>query len=391
MKNLIYLAFCTLLLMGGCSLKQTTSGDPLTRMLVAQTGQSSILVVDLESTPQVRAVNVPLTSTLPSYTSLRVDSHPWGNVGYVTQGSTKTYWMNLTSGTEISSSSGVITNERLLAPLNNGAYLVAATPQNNMDNGVSSYNTISPNLVNTVEMTDRLIIDITACDDNKTILVANKARQYSSNRVHRHYVTKLVIDQSGRLSQSGHELLFAASDEVSIRKIACAAGAQAGVAMTSNKLISFNIDQNAGFTRVEEVDAVVNGPSDANDPILKAIVFSPDGTQLFARLATIGTVNYPRGWIEKFTFNPSNGEITPTTGWLANAPHTTTQYEEARLSMGPGGDYIYVPEPGESQIRVIRTSDGSEATAITNPQITSPLYISVGRVTCYAPNHTGCN
>jgi len=382
MKNLICFTLFAIALTSGCSVKETTTGDPLTRMIVAQRGQDSILVIDLDVTPQIRSVKVPLTTALVNWTNLNVDIHPWGNVAYVTQLQTKTYIMNLTSGTELAA--GTITDKDILKPLKNGTYLVAAR---NGSSGVYSYNTLVPNPAGSLILADRRINDVAVCDDNTTILVANESTQSSTGNPLNYYITKLNIDLFGQITNSGHELQME-----TVHQVDCAAGSNAGVAMAVNpeKLISFTIDQTTGLSRVEAEDAIVNGPTDVNAHILQAIIFSPDGTELFARLSSGGTSN-PRGWIEKFTFDPASGVITPISGWLADAPHTLTQFENARLTMSNDGTVIYVPDTANSKISVIKTSDGSQATAITDPLITSPTHISAGKVTCYDPSHTGCN
>jgi hypothetical protein len=382
MKNLIAITLLSIFMTSACSVKETTTGAPLTRMLVAQRGQDTILVVDLDTTAQARAIKVPLTSALVNWTNLSVDIHPWGNVAYVSQLQTKTYIMNLTSGTEIAA--GTITEKDILKPLKNGAYLIAAR---NGFSGVTSYSTLVPAPVNNLVLTDRLINDVAVCDDNTTILVTNRSAQASTGNVLEYYVTKLNIDQSGRITNTGHELKLE-----TVQQVDCAAGSKAGVAMATNpdKLISFSIDETAGLTRVEAEDAVVNGPTDVYAHILQAIVFNPDSTELFARFSSGGNQN-PRGWIEKFTFDPATAAIAPVTGWLADAPHTLNQFENARLTMSIDGSVIYVPDTTNARISVIKTSDGSQATAITDPLITSPTQISVARVTCYDPNHTGCH
>lgn len=375
MKTLICFTLLAIVLTSGCSVKETTTGDPLTRMIVAQKGQDSILVIDLDVTPQTHSVKVPLTTALANWTNLNVDIHPWGNIAYVTQLQTKTYIMNLTSGTELAA--GTMTDKDILKPLNNGAYLVAAR---NGFGRVSSYSTLIPNPACSLVLADRRINDIAVCDDNSTILVANESTQSSTGNPLNYYITKLNIDQSGHITDPWQEIKLTEA----IHQVACAAGSNAGVAMAVNpeKLISFNIDQTTGLTRVEAEDAVVNGPTDVNAHILQAIVFSPDGTELFARLSSAGSQN-PRGWIEKFTFKPATGAMTPVAGWIADAPHTLAQFENARLTMSIDGTEIYVPDTANSKINVIKTTDGSQATAITDPLITSPTQISIGRVNRY--------
>ncbi len=375
MKNLICITLFAIVLTSGCSVKETFMGDPLTRMIVSQRGQDSILIIDLDVTPQIRSLKIPLTTALINWTNLGVDLHPWGNVAYVTQLQTKSYIMNLSSGTELAAST--ITNKDILKPLKNGAYLVAAR---NGFSRVSSYSTLVPNPACSLVLADRRINDLAVCDDNTTILVANESTQSSTGNPLNYYVTQLNIDPSGHITNPGHEIK---QTEV-IHQVDCAAGSNSGVAMAINpeKLISFTIDQTTGLSRVEAEDAVVNGPTDVSAHILQAIVFSPEGTELFARFSSFGNQN-PRGWIEKFTFDPATGAITPVAGWIADAPHTLTQFENARLTMSIDGTVIYVPDTANSKINVIKTSDGSQATAITDPLITNPTQISIGRVSSY--------
>ncbi|MDT8282807.1 MAG: hypothetical protein RQ982_08355 [Gammaproteobacteria bacterium] len=374
MKNSIYVILLAIFLTAGCSVKQTDTADPVTRMIVSQRGQDSILVIDLDVIPQIRSIKIPLTTALVTWTNLNVDIHPWGNVAYVTQLQTKTYIMNLTSGTELAA--GTITDKDILKPLKSGTYLVAAR---NGYSRISSYSTLAPNPACSLVLTDRRINDLAVCDDNTTILVANESTQSSTDNPN-YYVTELNIDRSGYITNPGHEI----KQTEAVHQVSCAAGSKAGVAMAINpeKLISFTIDQTTGLSRVEAEDATTNASADVNAYIPQAIVFSPDGTELFARLSS-GGKQPPRGWIEKFTFDPATGAITPVVGWVAEAPHTLAEFENARLTMSLDGTVIYVPDTDNSKIDVIKTSDGSQATAITDQLITSPTQISLGRVASY--------
>ena len=378
MKNRICLSCIFLFSMFtiGCSLFLTESGVPLTRMIVSNSGEESIVVVDLYSTLDIRSYPVPFIAPIGTNVPM-VEIHPWGAVVFVAR-ATETHCINAESGEVVSPT--VITDIRMemLKALPNGLYFVGSEV---LAGQVISQGTIT-DVRSEVTLTGRDITDIAVCDDNATILVANQTvAPYHS------YITKLNINESGVLSNSGQELELSVDNY--IMQVDCAAGSGAGVAINSNnnELHSFTIDPITGFEQVDTQDAVVNGPGTEDVPILQAIVFSPDGTELYARLSSTSLM---QGWIEKFAFNPSTAQITPTSDWLANIPYTALIYEKARITMDPEGDVIYVPDPDASAIRVVRTSDGSEDSSITDSLINSPGFISAGRVSCFDPNGYGC-
>ena len=78
MKSLICFTLSAIMITSGCSLKETTTGDPLTRILVAQAGQNSILVVDMDTPPQLRSVDVPISPDVSDSVGPKIDIHPWG-------------------------------------------------------------------------------------------------------------------------------------------------------------------------------------------------------------------------------------------------------------------------------------------------------------------------
>jgi hypothetical protein len=348
-------------------------------MIVSNAGEESIVVVDLYSTLDIRSYPVPFTSPLNTNAPM-VEIHPWGAVGFVSH-SGEVHRINLNSGEVVTPTVDTEDGIQALIPLPNGLYVVGRDGL--ALNQVISQGTIT-NAWSTVTLTGRHIYDITACDDNATILVANRTVPPD---LYRTYITKLNISESGILSESGQELELSESDDYV--QVYCAAGSGAGLATNNNddELISFTIDPGTGFEQVDIQNAVVNIPETEIELILQAIVFNPDSTELYARLSSTYTHS---GWIQKFAFNPSTAQITPTTDWLASAPYTLHYSEGARITMDPEGDVIYVPDPDASAIRVIRTSDGSEDSSISNPLIISPKYISTGQVSCFDPNGYGC-
>lgn len=381
-KIFLWCFFSICMLLNGCSIRYTNSGTPLTRMIITQRGEKSIVVVDLNSTMDIRSYDVPFTHTVNANVAPNVEIHPWGTVGFV-EHSGELYRINLDSGELVPST---VDSEISLNPMKampNGLYVVGFNVS--LDQVVSQ-GTITDALSTWSMPVRRIFYDIAVCDDNETILVASG----SIGSPHRTYITKLNIGGAGEFTDSEREMELPAGNTV--YRIACAAGSSAGVAMTSNNLnlISFTIDSGAGIEQVDTQSAIVNGPT-TGSPAVWAIAFSPDGTELYARLYN---TDLRESWIEKFSFDPSTGRITTTSDWIATEGVPYLQYTThcPLMVMDPEGDLIYISDTNNSDINLIKTSDGSKMDdEIEDPLISSPENISVGRVYCFDPNGYGCD
>ena len=58
-KILLCWFFSICMFLNGCSIRSTDSGTPLTRMIITQRGEKSIVVVDLDSTMDIRSYSLP--------------------------------------------------------------------------------------------------------------------------------------------------------------------------------------------------------------------------------------------------------------------------------------------------------------------------------------------
>jgi len=369
-----------ILLISGCATKTT-------RMMVSQKDSGGILVIDLDSPSVITTVNVPLASTLASG-SLRVNIHPWGNVGYAWRFLGTSYKLNFDSGQVITSpGNSSFDGKSHFEPTPNGAFVVTAEAFNGL---ISVHSTLNSQLISSITLTDRTIEDIAICDDDKTILVANYNKGPTISR--RYFISRIAISSMGQLSNPVQELTYTGR----INQVACAASSNAGAAldMTTDKVVSFTINETTGLMKADLEDAVVNGPPNnppnTLQPIPQALIFNPDGNELFIRISNGGSSFSPQGWIEKFGFNKITGQMSQNANWLATVPHTSSSQEGARMSMHPDGGFIYVPNTSAGEISIINTANGSQATAITGTAITAPTFISIGKVKCLDLNNSGC-
>jgi len=379
MKLFLNLAviFSLIFVLSGCSTKGT-------RMMVSQKGSDTILVVDLDPTTVITAATVPIVPTLEPYESLSVNINPLVGIGYTNRFTVSTYKVYLESGQVEPQVGNSINDKSHFEITPNGALVVTAKGS---DGIISTYNALTLEFISTFTLYNRTIIDIATCDDNKTILVTSSD---DDSTIPTFYISRIGITGRGRLYPPNQEITYTGSN---IGQIACAASSKTGAALdkSANKVISFTIDKTNGLNKADAKDVVVNGPprpaSNTFAPIPIALVFNPDGTELFVRITSGGTYA-KQGWIEKFGFDNISGTITSgvmtpnNTPWLATAPHTMTSREAARISMHPEGGFIYIPDTDAGEISVINTVDGSTSSPIIDTTITAPTYISIGIATC---------
>jgi len=375
LRNFIVLT-SLIILLSGCS--STT-----TRMMVSQKGSDKILVIDLDPTSIISNKSLSLTPPFDPESSLRVDIHPLGGTGYVTRFMVTSYMLNLTSGNVMSTWGNSIDNKNLFLLTPSGGIIVTAE----FKDVISAYNALdkqNATLLSSVSLTDRIIKDITICNDNTTVLVTSSSTTITP---YTSFITRMTLTNTGTLNNPGQELSY---PDRNILQIACSASSKAGAALDNmtDSVVSFTIDATTGLQKAGVNNVVVNGPPikglNALQPIPQALIFNPAGNELFIRISSGGNSFSPQGWIEKFRFDKNTGTMTPgvmtpnNTPWLATAPQTSKGSEGARMSMHPDGGFIYIPDTDAAKISVINTVDGSQAPAITDATITAPTFISIG-------------
>lgn len=362
----------------GCSLERTEMDEPLTRLVVSQRGEASIVVIDRYEDPVIRSYPVPFASPVEARDIMRIELHPWGGVAFVIHEG-EVQRINLESGDALPDTSGAGEWPRDFDFTSNGLYMVGIRP------GTSSEiyaRGLLADVSSSLTRWGHTITDIDVCDDNETVLVVTYDHPFS-------YLSAYRIDASGTLSDPGHEFRF--EEGRSVQQVECAAGSGAGAVsvVDTNDLISFTIDRASGLEQVDVQAAIVSGTDLGAAPNLSAIVSSPDGTALYARVYDDAAVE---GWIEKFDFDPTTAEIIPTAGWLARSvPLPESTYPSSRMTMDPEGDVIYVPDPDHPAIRVFSTRNGARLDSITDSLIEGFKYIDAGHVTCFDPAGYGCD
>ncbi len=362
----------------GCSLERTETSEPLTRLVVSQQGEASIVVIDLYNDPEVRTYPVPFASPVETADIIRLELHPWGGVAFVIHGA-EMQRINLESGDALPDTGEADDWPEDFDFMSNGLYVVGKRHGSSSEIYARG---LLADVSSSLTRWGHTIIDIDVCDDDETVLVVTYDHPFS-------YLSAYRIDASGTLSDPGHELRF--EEGRSVQQVECAAGSGAGAVSVAdaNDLISFTIDRASGLEQVDVQAAVVSGTDLGAAPSLSAIVFNPDGTALYARVHDDDAV---QGWIEKFNFDPATAEIIPAAGWLASSvPLPESTYPSSRMTMDPEGDVIYVPDPDNPAIRVFSTRDGARLDSITDALMTDFKYIDAGQVTCFDPEGYGCD
>jgi hypothetical protein len=207
----------------------------------------------------------------------------------------------------------------------------------------------------------------TVCDDGETVLV----RQFSRQRIH-----LFSLDREGRLADTGHALSLPEFPGW----VACAPGAAAGAVLVPGArgagVVSFTIDPALGLTEVHTAtgSAFVTG---SPGPINNAVAFAADGTGLFLRTSSI-IGSDQRGWIERFSFNPTTAEIGATAEFSVGAGVSYT-FGREQIGVHPEGDRIYLPDAfiAGGRVRILDAISGAGVGSLTHPDMPNPVEIKV--------------
>ncbi len=360
-------------LMSGCS-------SQLTRMLISEQGSEAVAIVDLETgSDRGTKVNLPFKDSVSAFKSVKIDVHPWGNIGFAKLPGGESYKLNLNSGEVIAVNA--IPLKSMVQFTDNG--LMVLTAQSDSSD-ISVFGALNSKRISEYHFTNRSIKDMAMCADDETLLVVSHDFSY------RYYLSRFTLNEAGFIANPAQEITTL---EV-VKDVVCNPSSASGAAIAGNHLLSFIFDDTVGLTQVEFTAGIVNGPIDkehagSNPLIAQSLAFSPNGRDLYVRFSTLGYY-YPQGWLEKFSFNRSTAQLVTRPNWLAEAPHSTSSGEATRLTIHPDGSAIYMPYRKMGEIMVIDTATGNLADSITIEDLTAPSFISISPVKCLDWNRLGC-
>lgn len=360
-------------LISGCS-------SQLTRMIISEQGSDELAVVDLETrSDSDTMINLPVNEPVSAFNSVKVDVHPWGNIGYAKLPDGTNYKLNLNSGEVIAENSMPL--KSMVKFTQNGSMVLTAQADSSI---ISVFDVLNSQQLDDYSFTNRSIRDMAMCNNNKTLLVV------SHDFSHRYYISRFTLNSVGHLANQEQEIT---SLEV-VKDVVCNSSSVSGAAIAGNHLLTFVFDDTDGLTQVEFIAGIVNGPIDkehagSNPPISQSLAFSPNGRDLYVRFSTLGYY-YPQGWLEKFGFNKTTAKLRTRPNWLAEAPHSTSSGENTRLTIHPSGGYIYMPNRTMGEIMVIDTATGNLSESIIINEVTAPIFISISPVKCLDWNQMGC-
>ena len=160
-------------------------------------------------------------------------------------------------------------------------------------------------------------------------------------------IRRLIIDDSGQLSDTGDELPFLSSPI----NLACAPTAETGVVVdySPGAIQSFTIP---GL-------APVDTRSLSDEGIAGRI--HPDGNRIYARSSSA---------VEVFAYDSQSGSLGAAPLFSIPSAFAISFFGIEQLALDESGSKLYVPEPGE--VRVYDAGDGALLTTITGPDIVDP-------------------
>lgn len=195
---------------------------------------------------------------------------------------------------------------------------------------------------------------VDVCEDGSVLVAAS-----SSGNVHR-----LQLDDVGRLTDTGEVFFTGGFGTRGPNNVHCAPGAASGIVLRRGvpEVRSFTIP---GLLPVD-VRALSSSGSGVSGE------FTRDGARAFTRSSG--------GAIDVFDYSAA-------TGTLGDVPSLTIPVAPAiaflgidQMSLGPGGDKLYVPEAGE--LAIYDPRQGDRIGAITDPSLVSPTGVCFPRIVC---------
>lgn len=199
---------------------------------------------------------------------------------------------------------------------------------------------------------------IDVCDDESTVLVAMNGT--GSQRA----VRKLRIDNQGRLTDTGDSFQTSAPPQ----NVHCAPGSQAGIVV--NALAKAQTFTTANMNVVDSQNLAAHGGTSFGH----SADFSSSGNAVYV-VSSVGDFT-GRGYVERFSFNPSTGALGSATQKTIE-PVTQTTVGLELVGVGPNDNKVYVTEWSQDRVLVLDASSLSQQNTISGSAINSPFAINV--------------